>query len=254
MTEDHWKAAGIIFKQIHDAALPYQMSQSLRKETFDPTEYIRWVAAFEARPASRKPERPAERALYASWMAHRPAIQSTLTALERLAGELRGRTFPQVICHADLHPGNLLRDRAGRVFVIDWEDVMIAPKERDFIFVTELQSQASDVGQASGLSLPPPGAFPFVTELQSQASDVGQASSLSLPPPDSLPSPFFQGYGHAEIDQSALAYYRHERVVTDLIECARNVFFRDDLGEATKSDSAQLFDRILTGRALYPWR
>src|SRR5262249_52814569 len=209
MTDEHWKATGIIFKRIHEAALPYEMSQSLRKETFDPTEYIRWVAAFERRLAGCEPGRPAERALYASWMTHRTTIHRTLTALERLAGELQGRMFKQVICHADLHPGNLLRDRAGKVFVIDWEDVRMAPKERDFIFVKELQAKGS--------------------VLQDTV-------------------PFFQGYGQAEIDWVALAYYRHELVVQDLSECARNVFFRDDLGEATKSDSARLFDHILTER------
>src|SRR5215471_1035763 len=207
MTDEHWRATGQTCKKIHEAALPYEMLQSLRKETFEPAEYIRWIAAFEAQYKEREPGSPAERALYGSWTAHRRAIQSTLTAMERLADELRGQTFPQVICHADLHPGNLLRDRAGQLFVIDWEDVMIAPKERDFIFVKELQAQA----------LAP----------QDQAC-------------------FFQGYGHAEIDWAALAYYRHERVVQDLIECARNVFFRDDLGEATKSDSARLLNDILT--------
>src|SRR5262249_35506311 len=88
MTDEHWKATGIIVKRIHEVALPYEMLQSMRKETFDPTEYIRWVAAFETRYAGCEPGRPAERTLYASWMAHRTTIQSTLTGLERLAGEL----------------------------------------------------------------------------------------------------------------------------------------------------------------------
>ena len=43
----------------------------------------------------------------------------------------------------------------------------------------------------------------------------------------------------------ALTYYRWERVVQDLIACAQEVFFRDDLGEETKADSAQLFHAIL---------
>jgi spectinomycin phosphotransferase len=43
--------------------------------------------------------------------------------------------LPCVICHADLHARNLIRNRAGQVFVIDWDEVMLAPKERDFIFV-----------------------------------------------------------------------------------------------------------------------
>jgi len=235
MTGEHWKTTGIICKRIHEVALPHELMHSVRQETFDPAEYIRWVEAFQTLHAGCQPGRPAERALYASWMAHRPAIQSTLAALERLAGELRGRTLPQIICHADLHPGNLLRDGAGQVFVIDWEDVMIAPKERDFIFVNELAAQGSDVGQASSLSLASP-------------DSLRQASLQSAAIQDQ--APFFQGYGPAEIDWAALAYYRHERVIQDLIECARNVFFRDDLGEATRSDSAQLFDHILTSREL----
>ena len=47
-----------------------------------------------------------------------------------------------VICHADLHAANLIRDSAGHVFVIDWDEVMLAPKERDFIFLRHPQAEA----------------------------------------------------------------------------------------------------------------
>jgi spectinomycin phosphotransferase len=61
------------------------------------------------------------------------------------------------------------------VFVIDWDDVMLAPKERDFLFIPEYR----------------------VDSLTQQEI-----------------SPFFQGYGvGTEIDWAALAYYRCERVV-----------------------------------------
>jgi spectinomycin phosphotransferase len=102
-----------------------------------------------------------------------------------------------VICHADLHPGNILRTSTNDVFIIDWDDVMLAPKERDFLFVNT----------------------------------------------DSA-APFFQGYGAAEIDWAALTYYRGERVITDLIACAQDVLFRDDLEEATKKDAVELFRDI----------
>ncbi len=58
-----------------------------------------------------------------------------MASLEKLAEVLQSRTLPYVISHADLHPANLLRDPLGHVFVIDWDEVMLAPKERDFIFV-----------------------------------------------------------------------------------------------------------------------
>jgi spectinomycin phosphotransferase len=48
MTDEQWKQVGTIFKQIHQVMLPPGGFESLRKETFDPREYIQWVRAFEA--------------------------------------------------------------------------------------------------------------------------------------------------------------------------------------------------------------
>jgi spectinomycin phosphotransferase len=125
--------------------------------------------------------------------------------LETLGSVLQRRTLPYVVCHADLHPANLLRDPHGHVWVIDWDEVMFAPKERDFLFV-----------------------------------QTSLAESEILP---GTPA-FFQGYGVAEIDWMALTYYRYERVIQDVIACAQDVFFRDDLGEESKGEAVQLFDAI----------
>jgi spectinomycin phosphotransferase len=208
MTDEQWKEVGTIFQQIHQVRLPSFGFESLRKETFDPTEYVRWVCAFETQHAqARGPESESSCTLRSCWMAHQPTIHTVVTSLEKLAGVLQSRTLPYVICHADLHPANLLRDHTGHVFVIDWDEVMFAPKERDFLFVK-----------------------------------VSSTDSEALPGPPA----FFQGYGVAEIDWMALTYYRYERVIQDLIACAQEVFFRDDLGEGTKADSVQLFQAILT--------
>ncbi len=181
--------------------------QSLRRETFDPAEYARWIRAFEIQHAQALAgESASKHVLRSSWMAHQPTIHTVVTSLEKLAGVLQSRALPSVICHADLHPANLLRDQRGQVFVIDWDEVMLAPKERDFLFVKE-----------------------------------SSAASEALP---GTPA-FFQGYGQTDIDWIALTYFRYERVIQDLIACAQEVFFRDDLGEETKADSAQLFAAIL---------
>ena len=39
-----------------------------------------------------------------------------------------------VVCHTDLHGANLLRDEASGLFILDWENAMIAPPEHDMIF------------------------------------------------------------------------------------------------------------------------
>src|SRR5207244_6309910 len=124
-----------------------------------------------------------ERALRTSWVAHQSTIHTVMTSLEKLAAVLQSRPLPCVICHGDLHARNLIRDQAGQVFVIDWDEVMLAPKERDFIFVRQPHSNA-----------------------------------------------FWEGYGQTQIDWVALAYFLWERVVQDLMECARNAWFRKEWG------------------------
>ncbi len=142
MTDEQWKQVGTIFQRIYQVMLPPVGFASLRKETFDPTEYTRWVRAFETQHAHAEGGGAVERALRTSWVAHQSTIHTVLTCLEKLAGVLQERLFPYVICHGDLHARNLIRNRAGQVFVIDWDEVMLAPKERDFIFVRHPHAEA----------------------------------------------------------------------------------------------------------------
>ncbi len=142
MTDEQWKELGSIFKQIHHVALPTSGFESMRKETFDPTEYARWIRNFEARHVRSEAQRVSERSLYSSWVSHQATIHMVVASLKKLARILKSQVFPYVICHADLHARNLIRDRAGHVFVIDWDEVMLAPKERDFIFIREPQAEA----------------------------------------------------------------------------------------------------------------
>jgi spectinomycin phosphotransferase len=135
MTDEQWKQVGTIFRRIHQIKLPLVGFASLRKETFDPTEYVRWVRAFETQHSHIQGRGASEQALRSRWVAHESTIHTVVTSLEKLAGVLQSRSLSCVICHADLHARNLIRNRAGQVFVIDWDEVMLAPKERDFLFV-----------------------------------------------------------------------------------------------------------------------
>jgi spectinomycin phosphotransferase len=189
--------------------LPASGLDGLRRESFDPSAYARSVDRLESQLAhSGGGERASELALRSSWIKHRSTIHALLRSLNKLAAVLQAKTIPHVVCHADLHPGNLLRDRSGLVFVVDWDDVMLAPRERDFIFVGD---PADGSAQHGG-------------------------------------SPFFQGYGQTEIDWIALTYYRYERVVQDLIEYANQVIFRRDLSEETNAGAVRGFDASLEGR------
>ena len=202
MTDEQWKQVGTIFRRIRQVVLPAVGFESLRKETFDPEEYTRCVRAFETQLAHAEDGGAARRALRSSWEAHQSTIHTVLTSLEKLSGVLRSRTLPSVICHGDLHARNLIRDHAGQVFVIDWDEVMLAPKERDFIFVRPPHANA-----------------------------------------------FWEGYGQTQIDWVALTYFLWERVVQDLMENARNAWFRQEWEEEARGEAARLFQETLEGRS-----
>lgn len=141
ITDAHWETTGRIFRRIHQVSPPSRGFDSLRSEKFDPAVYAGPIRAYEERAASSShAAHPAERALRAIWLERQPAIHGMLARMERLAPVLLRRELSHVICHADLHPGNLLRDPLGGVHVIDWDDVMLAPRERDFIFVGDTRT------------------------------------------------------------------------------------------------------------------
>lgn len=150
MTDEQWKEVGDIFKRIHQVKLPTSGFESLRKERFDPAEYVQWIRTFEAQHLQEQSSASAsQRALRSSWQAHQPTIHTAVTILEKLAEMLQERPLPFVICHADLHARNLIRDPSGHVFVIDWDEVMMAPKERDFIFLRKPHAEAFFQGYAN---------------------------------------------------------------------------------------------------------
>lgn len=205
MDDTYWRSLGAAFKQIHQVKPPAEGFQEVRKEAFELAEYRRGVRTIEARLAQFVGDRSFEQSLSKNWMAYQATIHAAMDSMEKLAGHLRQQTGPLVICHADLHTANIIRTSDGEVFIIDWDDVMLAPRERDFIFVGDAEATAP-------------------------------------------PAPFFQGYGETELDWRALTYYRLERVIQDLIECASQVLFRADLDEETKIDAARLFEAILLER------
>ena len=97
---------------------------------------------------------------------------------------VRGASLPPVLCHSDIHEANLLMAEDGRIYLVDWDDPILAPKERDLMFIG---------GGVLGRWKEP------------QQVDW-----------------FYQGYGSTEIHRSAQAYYRCERIITDIaVFCER---------------------------------
>jgi len=87
---------------------------------------------------------------------------------------------------SDLHARNVLLRSDDELVIIDWDEPILAPKERDLMFVG---------GGVGGIW-----------------NDPREADR------------FYKGYGPAEIDAVALAYYRYERIVADLAAYGERLF------------------------------
>jgi spectinomycin phosphotransferase len=202
MEEQHWIAYGAVLRQTHAAVLPPNLTRKMRVETFTPG-WIDVVRALGEQMGRRVFADPIEEELAAFWLARRAEIETLVERAEALGQRLRASAPPLVLCHADIHTWNLLIDTGGKLWVVDWDETVLAPKERDLMFV---------VG--------------------------GIGRDLVHPHEEAW---FFEGYGPVDVDALALAYYRYARAVEDIGSFAEEVFSMEDVGVETKRAAMEFF-------------
>ena len=98
-------------------------------------------------------------------------ILKIIKQTEALAIMISKQPLGYVLCHADIHGRNLMVDKEDALYIVDWDTLIFAPKERDLMFV------------GAGI----------------------WDSGLTAPEKEAL---FYQGYGQTKINRDAIAYYR----------------------------------------------
>jgi spectinomycin phosphotransferase len=205
LSDQQWRAYGATLRQIHAIALPPELALTMRRETFAPAGAAD-LRRLDAAMRGQIPDEPGAQGLATLWQERRGSILGLLERAETLGRELQARTPPLVLCHADIHTGNVLRDGDTGIWVVDWDEAMLAPKERDLMFV---------VG--------------------------GISAALVQPRHEAL---CLDGYGPTAIDQAALAYYRYAWAVSDIAAFGVDVLFRPDLGFAARADALRMLARL----------
>lgn len=200
MTERHWFTYGATLRQIHETVLPPAIAQQMRRETFTP-DWGGAVSRVDARIDTEAFLDPSERELAALWRDRRRVIRALLDRAETLGRRLRANNPPLVLCHGDIHTWNIMLDTADRLWIVDWDETVIAPRERDLMFV------------AGGI-----GAYlvgPHQVEW------------------------FFAGYGATTVDPLALAYYRYAWAIGEIGSYSERGCFMAGLGVETKQATVQ---------------
>ncbi|MEZ4683454.1 MAG: aminoglycoside phosphotransferase family protein [Caldilineaceae bacterium] len=130
-----WQNFGRLLRQLHDAALPADLVQQLPHESFT----LRWqdtLLTLDQRIQRLHHTDPVAQELAVLWRVRRDEIWRIVERTVTLGQQLQAAPPPLVLCHADIHTANLLVDPEGALHIVDWDGVMLAPKERDLMFVT----------------------------------------------------------------------------------------------------------------------
>jgi spectinomycin phosphotransferase len=221
MDEGGWTHLGAFAARLHATVLPRDLAAIVPREDFRPktTEMARRVARHVDVGADSDPERtphPDEigERLVAAWLTHRELIDRLVRRSEELARRIRvgagvARPLRFVPCHADLHAGNVLVGADGTLSIVDWDEVVLAPPERDLMFV-----RGSVV---AGL----------VTDREATAFESGYGTGEASEP-----------------DPLLIAWYRIDWAVQDLADFARRVLLDPELGDATRARALALFESV----------
>jgi spectinomycin phosphotransferase len=193
LSDRHWVEFGAALKRIHTAPLPPALAGRIQQETFSP-QWREIASTFLKRVEADRFSDPIAVELAVFITARRDEIADLVGRAERLAQALPTRSPAFVLCHSDIHAGNILIGVDKAFYIVDWDNPIMAPKERDLMFV------------GGGLG------FTGHT-LQEEVTH------------------FYRGYGEAQVDPVALAYYRYERIIQDIAVYCEQLFLSDEGGE-----------------------
>jgi len=200
LSDHHRRSLGAALKQIHAAQVPPELKRLIPQETFSP----RWregLQSFQIQVENKTFDDPTAAKLAEFMKSKRDEITHIIERTEVLTSELQSKPLEFVLCHTDIHGGNILIGRGGRpgeaaptdnLYTVDWDNPLLAPKERDLMFI------------GGGID-------------EIWKSEREEAV-------------FYEGYGKMNINLSALAYYRYERVIEDLAVICEQLLLTDEGG------------------------
>lgn len=191
MTDAHWRAYGELLAAVHAVPVTDELVRLLPPGGAAYPEIVAATRATAERlraPGPADPAGPPVAELAALWSAMADRVSTLTGAMERLDANRGDR--PVVVCHGDPHLGNLLLGPNGQVWLIDWDDAVLAPPECDLMFVTD------------GVL-----AFAPIT--------TGQRAAV------------LAGYGRVHIEPARLAWFLAVRALDDLTDWTRQALDPD---------------------------
>lgn len=192
-SEDQWVQFGAAIKKLHSTDIPNALTSGTPREEFS-AKWRETVKAFLMRIENEVFEEPVAVKMALFLKSKSSEILKLVERAETLAATLQKHPLEYRLCHADIHGWNLILDKEGALYIVDWDTLIFAPVERDLMFV------------GAGIW------------------DSGRTATEE----ESL---FYQGYGQTKINQDAICYYRFERIIQDIGDYCEYIFLSDEGGD-----------------------
>jgi spectinomycin phosphotransferase len=191
LTTEQWSQYGALLARVHGTEPSAALIETLPSLNPINARMPALVDRLTHRLTTQAPQDAVEAELAEVWHEH----DETIGGLLKHAAELERPTGNPVICHADPHLGNVLHT-ADQLYLIDWDDVVLAPREQDLMFM------------------------------------LGGMGTLGPTTPAQLDA-FFTGYGQdTALDQHAITYYRNARALEDVALWAEQTITGPDREES----------------------
>jgi spectinomycin phosphotransferase len=195
LTKTQWIELGKAFKKIHLISVPTLIQNELIKEDFS-SKWRDLARSLFDKINSNTSNSNFFIAFKEFFNSNFSKINHLINTADELSKSIQLSNYKFVLCHSDIHAGNILISPDESFYIIDWDNPIMAPKERDLMFI---------------------------------GGGVGNVWNI----PQELQY-FYEGYGETQINDAMLSYYRHVRILEDV------VLYAEDILTAKKNDQSKL--------------
>jgi spectinomycin phosphotransferase len=209
LSEDQWVQFGAAIKRLHSTDIPSSITNGVPRETFS-SKWRETVKSFLGRIENEVFEEPVAVKMAEFLKSKSSEILKLVERAEELAITIQKQPLTYVLCHADMHGWNLIVDKENALYIVDWDTLIFAPKERDLMFI------GAGIWD-SGLT------------------------------PNEEESLFYKGYTQTKINHDVLACYRFERIIQDISEYCEHIFMSDASADDRIQSFEYLQSNFLSG-------
>jgi len=133
LSDEQMHGWGDIMRRIHEANVTPSLKHVVPTEQYI-SKHDALFKRMNRRIVTGDYQGDIETVLADEWKSKHREIEFVYNRHLALGERIKQQNLQHVICHADSHQANIIIEPEGQIRIVDWDEVVIAPKERDLMF------------------------------------------------------------------------------------------------------------------------